>query len=206
MKSIFFSAALIGISLVLIGCGVTSKPLVSENGNSGAADVLGGIISNITSRTNESTIVGTWVYQEPAVQMESNNLLASAASGIANKQIESKLESSYKTMGITKGSFTITFNSDKSCTYVIKGKESKGTYEFDSSTNKISIKSNGLLSLPSAYAKVSGSSLELTFETTALMNIAQSLASSSGNATLGTLSTLSKNYSGMKTGFHFEKK
>ena len=194
--------------LILTGCGGTTQSLLSSNNNSGnsATDILGSLIGSVTNRTNENTILGTWVYQEPAVQMESGNIIASAASGLANKQIESKLESYYKTIGITKGSFTITFNSDKSCTYTIKGKESSGTYEFDSSTNKISIKSNGILSLPSSYAKVSGQSLELTFETTSLLNMAQGIASASGNTTLSAISTLSKTYNGMKTGFNFKKK
>jgi hypothetical protein len=194
--------------LILTGCGGTTQSLLSSNNNSGnsATDILGNLIGSVTNRTNENTILGTWVYQEPAVQMESGNIIASAASGLANKQIESKLESYYKTIGITKGSFTITFNSDKSCTYTIKGKESSGTYEFDSSTNKISIKSNGILSLPSSYAKVSGQSLELTFETTSLLNMAQGVASASGNTTLNAISTLSKTYTGMKTGFNFKKK
>lgn len=207
MRKNYF-ALLFLLSLILTGCGGTTKSLLSSNNNSGnsSADILGNIIGSVTNRTNENTILGTWEYQEPAVQMESGNIIASAASGLANKQIESKLESYYKTIGITKGSFTITFNSDKSCNYTIKGKESSGTYEYDSSTNKISIKSNGFLSLPSAYAKVSGQSLELTFETTSLLNMAQGVASASGNTTLSAISTLSKTYNGMKTGFNFKKK
>jgi hypothetical protein len=207
MKKYHF-AFLFLVTLVLTGCGGTTNSLLSSNNNSGnsATDILGNIIGAVTNRTNENTILGTWEYQEPAVQMESGNILATAASGIANKQIESKLDTYYKTIGITKGSFSITFNSDKSCTYTIKGKESSGTYEFDSSTNKISIKSNGILSLPSAYAKVSGQSLELTFETTSLLNMAQGIASASGNTTINAISSLSKTYNGMKTGFNFKKK
>ena len=190
------------------GCGGSTQSLInqSSNNNNGATDILGNIIGAVTSKTDENTIVGTWVYQEPAVQLESKNVIASVASGAANKQIESKLESYYKTIGITAGSFTITFNSDKTCSYTIKGKETNGTYEFDSGSNKISIKSNGLLSLPSAYAKVSNKSLELTFESTTLLNLAQGIASASGNPTLSALSTLSKTYNGMKMGFNFKKK
>lgn len=208
MKKFLYAISCVAV-LVLAGCGGTTQSILNQSSNGSgntAGNILGGIIDAVTSKTNENTIVGTWEYQEPAVQLESKNVLASVASGAANKQIESKLESYYKTVGITKGSFSITFNADKTCSYIIKGKETSGTYEFDSSTNKISIKSNGFLSLPSAYAKVSGSSLELTYETTSLLNMAQSVASASGNATLSAISTLSKTYSGMKTGFNFKKK
>lgn len=197
------------IAAVICGCGGTTNTIQNQtsNGNgTSATDIIGGIIGAVTSKTNENTILGIWVYEEPAVQLESKNVLASVASGVANNQIESKLEAYYKTVGITKGSFTITFNSDNTCSYTIKGKETQGTYEFDSSTNKISIKSSGFLSLPSAYAKVSGKSLELTYETTSLLNMAQTVAGASGNATLSAISTLSKTYSGMKTGFNFKKK
>ena len=206
-KYLFVAVAL--VAAVICSCGGTTNTIQNQSGNTNgttATDIIGGIIGAVTSKTNENTIVGTWVYEEPAVQLESKNVLASVASGAANKTIESKLESYYKTVGITKGAFTITFNSDKTCTYTIKGKETQGTYEFDSSTNKISIKSSGFLSLPSAYAKVSGKSLELTYETTSMLNMAQTVASASGNATLSAISTLSKTYSGMKTGFNFTKK
>lgn len=194
---------------ILCGCGGTTQTIQNPSANGSgnvATDIIGGIIGAVTSKTNENTIVGTWVYEEPAVQLESKNVLASVGSGVVNKQIESKLESYYKTVGITKGAFSITFNSDKTCSYTIKGKETSGTYEFDSNTNKISIKSSGFLSLPSAYAKVSGKSLELTYETTSLLNMAQNVAGASGNSTLSAISTLSKTYSGMKTGFNFTKK
>ena len=212
-KNVLISS--IALAMLLVnGCGGIGTTSTSTTGSTGtttndavsaAGEIIGGLIDTFGSKTNANTIIGTWLYQEPAVQFESDNVLAKAGSGVVNSQTEKKLESYYKSLGITPGTFSITFNKDKSCSYVIKKKEYSGSYEFDSSSTKISIKSNGLLSLPSAYAKVSGSSLELTFETTALFNIAKSIGSSSGNSTLGALSALANNYSGMKTGFHFNK-
>ena len=200
--------------LLIISCGGlgtsstggSSSVVTGNDASSAAGAVIGGLLDSFGSKTNANTIVGTWIYEEPAVQFESDNLLAKAGSGIVNSQVEKQIESYYNGIGISRGTFSITFNSNKSCSYIIKNKEYSGSYEFDSSTNKISITSNGLLSLPSAYAKVSGSSLELTFETTALFNIAKTIGSSSGNSTLGALSSIANNYSGMKTGFHFNKK
>lgn len=199
------------LTLLLSGCGGVGNMMTNSANNdiaNNAGSILGDIIGSVTSKTNENTIVGTWVYKEPAVQMSSDNILASATSSIANKQAESKLKSYYEKLGIKAGTFTFTFNKDKTCSYNIKGKEYTGTYEFDSSNNKISINSNGLLSLPSAYAKVSGKSLELTFETSSLLNIAKGASSavSGASTAAGALSTILGAYSGMKTGFNFTKK
>ncbi len=210
MKKIAFSISII-ISAFLVGCGGAGSIMGnSQNGDlaNNAGSILGDIINSVTSKTNENTILGTWVYKEPAVQMSSDNILASATSSIANKQVESKLKSYYEKIGIKAGTFTITFNKDKSCSYTIKNKQYTGTYEFDSNNDKISINSNGLLSLPSAYAKVSGNSLELTFETSSLLNIAQGASSavSGASTAAGALSTILGAYKGMKTGFNFIKK
>ena len=210
MKQISFIISLI-IATLFVSCfGAGNMTGNSQGGDlaTSAGSILGDIINSVTSKTNEKTILGTWIYKEPAVQMSSDNILASATSSVANKQVESKLKSYYEKLGIKSGNFTITFNRDQSCSYTIKNKQYNGTYEFDSTNDKISINSNGLLSLPSAYAKVAGNSLELTFETSSLLNIAQGASSavSGASTAAGALSTILGAYKGMKTGFNFIKK
>ena len=91
-KYLFVAVAL--VAAVICSCGGTTNTIQNQSGNTNgttATDIIGGIIGAVTSKTNENTIVGTWVYEEPAVQLESKNVLASVASGAANKTIESKL-------------------------------------------------------------------------------------------------------------------
>ena len=190
--------------MMLLSC--NGNGLINNNSSTLITDLANGLLNTLGNNTSASTIVGTWVYKEPAVQFESNNLLAQVGSGIANSTVEKKIKTYYEKLGIKSGSFTITFNSDKTCSYTIKNTPYSGTYEFDSNTNKIKITTNGILSFPSAYAKVSGNQLELTFETTSLLNLGTSLASSSGNTTLGAISEIASTYSGMKTGFNFIRK
>jgi len=203
MKKTIYIAG-IAISIILYGCNGTN--LLNSNNANTITDIASGLINTFTNTTSASTIVGSWVYEEPAVQFESNNFLAQVGSSIANSTVEKKLKTYYEKLGIKSGSFTFVFNSDNTCSYIIKNKQYSGTYEFDSSTNKIKITTNGILSFPSAYAKVSGNQLELTFETTSLLNLGTSLASGSGNSTLGAISDIASTYSGMKTGFNFRKK
>ena len=179
MKKGILSSAILLICFILPSC--NGGDILNNNNLNLITDIASGLLGNNTS---ESAIVGTWVYKEPAVQFESNNLLAQVGSGLANSTVEKKLKTYYEKLGIKSGSFTITFNADKTCSYTIKNTPYSGTYEFDSSTDKIKITTNGILSFPSAYAKVSGNQLELTFETTTLLNLGTSLASSSGNSTL----------------------
>ena len=204
MKKNVLSSAILAICLMLVGC--NGNGLINNNNSNLITDLANGLFNTLGNNTSESTIVGTWVYKEPAVQFESNNLLAQVGSGIANSTVEKKIKTYYEKLGIKSGAFTITFNSDKTCSYTIKNTPYSGTYEFDSNTNKIKITTNGILSFPSAYAKVSGNQLELTFETTSLLNLGTSLASSSGNSTLGAISEIASTYSGMKTGFNFIRK
>ncbi len=204
MKKELTKSVLTVLMITCISCNGSSL-LNGDNGNL-VNDIASGILSSFGSNTSESTIVGTWVYKEPAVQFESNNMLAQIGSGIANSTVEKKLKTYYEKLGIKSGVFAFTFNADKTCSYTLKNKTYTGTYEFDDSSDKIRITTNGIISFPSAYAKVTGNQLELTFETTSLLNLGTSLASGSGNSTLGAISEIAQTYSGMKTGFNFIKK
>lgn len=209
MKKHYLLSTLLSVTLLFAGCngGQILNTLVTpdENGNNIATDVLTGLLGNLTENTSSSSIVGTWVYNEPAIQMESNNLLGQLGGAALNSTIEKKIKTYYEKLGIKKGSFSFTFNKDLSCSYILKGSQFTGTYEFNESTKTIKITTNGILSFPSAFAKVSGNQLELTFDTTSLLNLGTSLASSSGNTTLGAIGELANNYTGMKTGFNFTR-
>ncbi|MCH5177027.1 MAG: DUF4923 family protein [Prevotellaceae bacterium] len=180
----------------------TSATTSSSAGNVGT--LISSIIGQFASSTTESTIIGTWVYQEPAVQFESENLLTQAGGSVAAANIIKKIEPYYKMAGITAGKFAFTFNKDNTCTYLLNGKTYNGTYTFDNSNKTLTI-STSMMTLPAAYVSVSLNNLTLTFDSTKLLSIAQTLAGASGNATLSTLSSLTGSVNGMKTGFLFKK-
>lgn len=164
--------------------------------------VLGGLLGNTT---NANTIVGTWVYTQPAVQFESENFLAQAGGSVASSAIVSKVEPYYKQIGITPGAFTFTFNKDNTCSYTLKGQTYNGTYTYDASNSMITIRGQ-ILTFPSAYISVQGNQMCLTFDSSKLLSVAQGVASASQNSTLSMLGSLSSSFNGMKTGFLFNRR
>lgn len=232
MKKNLFSVAIISAMMALTSCGglgttgtTTTQTNTNQSGDLlggmlGAAlggtgtaasgldagsligSVLGGLLGN---GTNANTIVGTWVYSQPAIQFESENFLAQAGGSVASTAIVNKIEPYYQQIGITPGAFAITFNKDNTCQYTLKGQTYNGTYTFNSSNGTISIKGQ-ILTFPSAYITVQGSQMCLTFDSTKLLTIAQGIASASQNSTLSTLGSLSTSFKGMKTGFLFQKR
>jgi len=183
----------------------TSSSTSSTSSTSDLGSLIGGIVGSFTKQTSANTIVGTWVYSKPAVQFESDNLLAKAGGSVASNTVVSKLEPYYQKVGITSGKFSITLNSDNSCSYTIGGKTYSGTYAYDSSNNTLSIKST-VLTFPAAYVSVSGSQMALTFDSSKILTFAQKVASASSNSTVSQISQLSSLYDGMKTGFLFNRK
>ncbi len=167
--------------------------------------LISGIIGQLTSSISQTSIVGTWTYIEPTVQFESENLLAQAGGIVAGQAVVKKLQPYYEKAGIKAGAVSFTFNEDNSCSFIIKGKEYSGTYEYDNKTNILSIKGNLGFNLATAYATISANNLALTFDSSKLMSVAQTLGAASTNTTISALSGIASSYNGMKTGFLFKK-
>ena len=101
---------------------VTSTTSNTKGSNVG--NVLGNIISSVTgsATTTQANLVGTWSYNEPAVQFESKNLLTKAGGAAAATKVENKLASFYNLMGIRAGRVNFTFDKDGGVTYSLGGR------------------------------------------------------------------------------------
>lgn len=168
---------------------------------SSIADVLGNVIGS--SKLTAKNLIGTWKYSSPGVAFTSENLLAKAGGEVASKTVENKLSTYYKKVGIKSSNTYFTFKSDGSFTSKIDGKTWSGTYTYDESTNAIKLK--GLVMNISGYATKNSSGISLLFESKKLLTLLQTISSLSGNTTLSTLGTLSKNYNGIRVGFDLKK-
>ena len=185
--------------------------IANNSSNSDASlnseSLISGIIGQLTGgKADEKSIIGTWVYTEPTIQFESENFLSQAGGAVAAKAIIQKIQPYYERMGITAGAFSITFNNDKTCSYVIGGREYTGTYEFDAQNNTLTINSSMGFKLITAFVTVSYKNLAITFDSTKLLTLAQSFGANSTNTTISGLTSLTKSINGMKTGFLFNKK
>lgn len=219
MKKITLFAAVVSSAILFSACGPlagtsgagvgTARPATSASSSLGSAsgigDLIGTVLGAFLGTTNTQSIVGTWIYQKPAIQFESSNLLAKAGGAVASNSVSAKLASYYEMVGIKPGVAKCVFNSNKTCTIALGPQNITGTYELNASAGTLTVTSSLGIKLFTAYVSVSGNQLSLTLDASKLLSAFQAVGSMSSNTTLSTISTLSKSYSGMKTGFLFTK-
>ena len=116
MKTNFIKAFILGA--ILTGSFAEAKAqtgfgsiLESMAGGNTGQDIISGLTS-IFSNNKVATadkLVGTWVYEEPAIVFESSNLLQKAGGTIVSSRIEKKLQTVLAKYGIKKGNMKMTF-------------------------------------------------------------------------------------------------
>lgn len=157
-------------------------------------------------KLTEKAIIGTWNYNQPGVKLSSSDTLSELAASAATTTIQGKLATYYTKVGIKAGACSFTFNSDGTFASRFGQKTANGTYTFDASSNKLSLKYNsGLLNLGAipAYAYMNGTNLQIVFPMDKLLSILTSLGSSIDQ--LSTITTLLSKYDSVKIGFEFAK-
>ena len=125
--------------VISAGAGILGAILGGGTGNT-ATDVLTGVIGVLTAGNQSASIVGTWTYDEPSVEFQSENLLAQAGGAVAAKEVVSKLKPYYERIGITGGKMTITFNEDKTCLVNIGGQNQTANYAYDAKSHTLKVK------------------------------------------------------------------
>lgn len=186
------------VSFLLTGCTGTTGNIFS--GIDGAS-TIGNILTSVLgiNQVTQESLIGTWKYYQPGCGFASDNLLAKAGGEVAAAKIKSELASTYQTMGIKSSNTYFTFNQDNSFSGKMMGTPLSGSYVYDPSTGQITLKT--VLASINGFINTSGSGISLLFESKKLLTILQLVGSASGNATLGTISELSKNYDGVRLGF-----
>ncbi len=176
--------------------------VTTENVESVISAVTGG--STVTA----SSLTGTWKYDSPAFQLESDSNLTEAMGSIATSQVEAKLNVAFASVGITSGQFSFTFGSDGSFSCTCSEKTLSGKYTIDSD-EKITLTFSAVNSINigsvSAYTSLSSSTLSLLFDTDKLLTIIQSITSVSNSNTLAAVNAMLSNYNGVQIGFNLKK-
>lgn len=173
-------------------------------GNNSTSDVVSGLTSIFSSskQATEKTIIGTWVYEEPAIVLQSDNVLTSAAAKLAAKKAETKLQEQLNKIGIKKGALTLTFNSDGTFSETFGSKSVSGTWSIKNSKliMKHTVRSTTLTT------QVSGKELMFVTDASQLLKLFQTLGSNSTNSSVSTVTSLMKNVKGMQCGITLVKK
>ena len=213
MKKFRFSAiAAAAMMAVSCGTGFTTGTGTGASSGSVLGDVLSGVVNSggldaiasiigATKMTKQS-LVGTWKYSGPGCAFTSENLLAKAGGEVAAAQIKQKLLPTYQSLGLSNANTYVQFNNDNTFAASFGGKQFSGTYTYDEASSKIVLK--GMLLNINCYAKKNTQGIAILFEASKLLTILQTVSALSGNATLGTIGDLSKNYDGVRLGFDFK--
>lgn len=207
MKKIIVKGAVLSLMLITslsaqaqIDLGSIAKGVLSSaTGSSDVSSAIGSILNSSKAATSE-TILGTWVYSEPAIVFESSNLLKQAGGKLAASAIENKLSTQLQKAGFTKGKYTITFNQDGSFTST----NGDGTYTLSGSSIKLSFLSGA--AAINGTTQIDNGQLTIAFDSSKLLKFASAAGKVVGNSTLSTISSIAGSYDGMKTGMKFTKK
>ena len=171
-----------------------------------AGDTATQLLDELTGgAVTEAAIVGKWSYQQPAVKLQSDNVLSNLGGSAIESTIVPKLQKGYSMAGIIAGSMSFTFNEDKSFSAQIARRTLNGTYEYDSSTHAITLSFSSILKATklTGYAYLDGSELQLVFPVTKLVEWVKSLSRQISQ--LERAAALLDNYKEVYLGFGFTK-
>lgn len=205
---ILFKILLIASAIFAAGQTASAQSLKDILKKASENPTVSDIVEKVTGiDISKGDIKGTWNYTGSAVKLESEDLVKSAAAGVAATQVEKKLDEYLAKAGLKGGAFSFTFNEDNTFTTTVKGKSFNGTYTFSDEEDSINLKygknlgSTGI----TATAQLNGGTLELLFKADKLLDLIGKLTAASSNTTLKTVSTLANQYDGMKVGLELQK-
>ena len=173
-----------------------------SNSGSGLISALTSIFSGSKVATKDQ-IIGTWVYEEPAIVLSSDNSLKNIGGQLAASAVENKLQSKLEDLGIKKGCVTMTFDEDGNFTQSISGKEIKGTYTIED--KNINLKYGGKISQIIGTTQLDGNNLLIVMDVSKLLDYVNVLGEISQNATLQTATSLLSSMDGLECGLKLVK-
>lgn len=159
---------------------------------------------NALTGKSKADMTGTWFYTGAAIEFESDNLLQKAGGTVAAAAAEKKLDEQLAKVGIKAGQLSFTFNADSTFSAKIGKREMKGSYSYDSSTQKVHLKFAKLIGM-NTKVSITSTTMDLLFESDKLLKLIAFLSSKSSNATLKAVGSLADSYDGMMLGFSLRK-
>jgi hypothetical protein len=152
---------------------------------------------------NADSLVGTWIYKEPAVLVTSNNLLMKAAGNLSASKLEKLLAEYIEKSQINEQNTSFTFRSDGTFVRSIAGRKAKGVWMMNDDKLLLAIKNVQTASLTT---HIEGDSLMLVAEAGKVMQGMQALGAVSDSKITSAIINISKNLSGIGGGFTLIRK
>lgn len=179
----------------------------SNSSGSSTNDLISGLTSIFSSKkqASEKSIVGTWVYAEPAIVLKSDNILSNVAAKVAAGKIEDKLAGVLSKYGIKEGMLSITFNEDGTFTENIGKKTIKGKWTVKDSKLNLTFGTLKSKTIP-ITTQLEGSQLLFVTDASKLLDFVKNISSKSSNSNIKTITKLMDNVTGMQAGLTMKKK
>ena len=196
------------LSLLFVSDAVSAQSLIDIFKSSTVKDVVASVTGG--KKLTVENLSGTWVYVNPAVSLEGDDVLKNVAGSLATSELEKKLKENCKKVGIGEGMFSYTFNADSTFICNIKGRSLSGIYSLNAEDKTMTMSfgsKSGKLKLLKMNAAVvfMDNQLSLLFEADKLLDFISKLSSLSGSTTLQSISKLTEQYDGVKLGFDLKK-
>jgi hypothetical protein len=185
--------------------GKSSEKTTSESTKT--SDLISGLTSIFSSekQASQESIVGTWVYSEPAIVLSSDNFLTNAAAKLAAGKVEDKLSEVLSKYGIKAGALTITFNEDGTFTETIGTKKISGKWTITDSKLNLTFGKLASKTIP-VTTQLENNKLMFVTDATKLLDFVKNIASKSTNSKIQTITSLMKSVNGMEAGLTLERK
>lgn len=179
----------------------------SNSSGSSTNDLISGLTSIFSSKkqASEKSIVGTWVYAEPAIVLKSDNILSNVAAKVAAGKIEDKLAGVLSKYGIKEGMLSITFNEDGTFTETIGKKTVKGKWTVKDSKLNFTFGNLKPKTIP-ITTQLEGNQLLFVTDASKLLDFVKNISSKSSNSNIKTITKLMDNVTGMQAGLTMKKK
>lgn len=183
---------------------ITSSGSSSSSTAGTVAQTVANLLGTVILKTD--SVQGTWVYSQPCVAFESENVLTRLGGVAASTKIETTLKSLLQKAGFTEGRVVLTFNSDSTGVIACGTREVDVQWSLSGTdltltfpTTQKSIKMN---------AKVSGNTLQVAMNAEKLLTLVTSVTekTSSLSTTMNTLNSLLKNVNGLYLGLKYTRK
>lgn len=166
-------------------------------------DAVGDIVGGLTKQGIDVT--GTWVMSGSSCQFESDNLLKKAGGAVMADKLSGELDKLLEKIGIDKGDFSYTFNSDSTFTSKSKLGNKKGSYSVNAEESTLTLKYIGGLMKSTCTVKTSADEIQMLYDADKLKELITNIAGKSNINALELLGSLMEQYDGCMLGFKFSR-
>ncbi len=196
------------ILLLALAASLTTAPaqswtdMLKKAASDGATELLDKLTDGAAT---EAALTGTWNYKQPAVKLQSNDLLAGLGGSAIESTVVPKLQKGYAMAGIVEGAANFTFTDDEHFTAQFGKRSMSGSYTYDNATHSLTLTFDSTFKLGkvTGYAYLSGSELQLVFPITKLIELVKTLSQKISQ--LERVAKLIEQYDEIYLGFGFTK-